>query len=200
MSYRSAGFRLESETTSGSDFPRTGIYGRQHSTGIGCIIPAAQAFQFLDRSRTKQNTPPAEHCVATTKSHKGTSMKLHRNQYCPIHHSRVCCGREKAPKARHLTMGVERINDPNHPRGYRELRSPAELRKVLTQKISEQQGNCGICHLPFTDCKDIVPDHIEPKGMGAARRDDHPDNIQAAHRLCNLLKGSRRLSHHQSSE
>jgi hypothetical protein len=29
--------------------------------------------------------------------------------------------------------------------------------------------------------------------MGAARRDDHPDNIQAAHRLCNLLKGSKRL-------
>jgi hypothetical protein len=36
--------------------------------------------------------------------------------------------------------------------------------------------------------------------MGAARRDDHPDNVQAAHRLCNLLKGSRRLSHHQSSK
>lgn len=127
-------------------------------------------------------------------------MKLHRNQYCPIHHSLFCCGREKTSNARHLTMGVERIDDPNHPRGYRELRSPAELRKVLTQKITAQKGNCGICHLPFTDCKDIVPDHIEPKGMGAARRDDHPDNVQAAHRLCNLLKGSRRLSHHQSSK
>ena len=127
-------------------------------------------------------------------------MKLHRNQYCPIHHSRFCCGREEASKAGRLTRGVERIDDPNHPRGYRELRSPAELRKVLTQKISAQQGNCGICHLPFTDCKDIVPDHIEPKGMGAAWRDDHPDNIQAAHRLCNFLKGSRRLPHHQTSE
>ena len=84
-------------------------------------------------------------------------MKLHRNQYCPIHHSRFCCGREEASKAGRLTMGVERIDDPNHPRGYRELRSPAELRKVLTQKISLQQGNCGICHLPFTDCNDIVP-------------------------------------------
>ena len=136
----------------------------------------------------------SEQCAATTKTHKGTSMKLHRNQYCPIHHSRFCCGREKASKAGRLTMGVERIDDLNHPRGYRELRSPAELRKVLTQKISAQQGKCGICHLPFTDCNDIVPDHIEPKGMGAARRDDHPDNIQAAHRLCNLLKGSKRLT------
>jgi len=130
----------------------------------------------------------------------GVTMKLHRKQLCPIHRSRVCCGRAESSKATRSTRGVERMDDPNHPRGYRELRSPAELRKVLTQKISEQKGNCGICHLPFTDCKDIVPDHIEPKGMGAAWRDDHPDNIQAAHRLCNLLKGSRRLSHHQSSE
>lgn len=161
---------------------------------------ACSAFQSLDRSRTKQITPPAEQCAAATKSHKGTSMKLHRNQYCPIHHSRFCCGREEASKAGRLTMGVERIDDPNHPRGYRELRSPAQLQKLLTQKIFAQQGNCGICHEPFTDCNDVVPDHIEPKGMGAARRDDHPDNIQAAHRLCNLLKGSRRLSHHQPSE
>jgi hypothetical protein len=30
-----------------------------------------------------------------------------------------------------------------------------------------------------------VPDHIDPRGMGGARRDDHPDNIQAAHFWCN---------------
>ena len=161
---------------------------------------ACSAFQSLDRRRTEQNTHRQINAQLPLNHKKGTSMKLRRNQYCPIHHSRFCCGREEASKAGRLTMGVERIDDPNHPRGYRELRSPAELRKVLTQKISAQQGNCGICHLPFTDCNDIVPDHIEPKGMGAAWRDDHPDNIQAAHRLCNLLKGSRRLTHHQSSE
>jgi hypothetical protein len=38
-----------------------------------------------------------------------------------------------------------------------------------------------------------VPEHKEPKGMGSAWRDDHPDNVQAAHRWCNLQKGSRRL-------
>ena len=85
------------------------------------------------------------------------------------------------------------MEDATHPRGYRELRSPAELQKLLAQKIIAQEGRCAICHELFTDFRDIVPDHIEPKGMGAARRDDHPDNIQAAHRLCNLLKGSRRV-------
>ena len=111
---------------------------------------ACSAFQSLDRSRTKQNTPPAEQCAATTKTHKGTSMKLHRNQYCPIHHSRFCCGREEASKAGRLTMGVERIDDPNHPRGYRELRSPAELRKVLTQKIlrNKETAESVTCRLP----------------------------------------------------
>jgi hypothetical protein len=31
----------------------------------------------------------------------------------------------------------------------------------------------------FTDYSDIVPDHINPRGMGGAWRGDHPDNIQA---------------------
>lgn len=42
------------------------------------------------------------------------------------------------------------------------------------------------------ECSEIVPDHIEPRGMGAARRDGHSEH-QAVHLLCNLDKGSRRL-------
>ena len=118
-------------------------------------------------------------------------MKLRRNEYCPLHRSRFCCGREQARKERRIRLAVQRIEDPHHPRGYRELRSPAEMRKLLERKIAEQGGKCGICNQPFTDCRDVVPDHREPKGMGAAWRDDHPDNIQAAHRWCNIEKGSR---------
>jgi 5-methylcytosine-specific restriction endonuclease McrA len=66
------------------------------------------------------------------------------------------------------------------------------MRRLLVCKIVEQDMKCGICGKPFTHCSDIVPDHIEPKGMGSSRRDDHPDNIQAAHRRCNLEKGSKR--------
>jgi hypothetical protein len=57
------------------------------------------------------------------------------------------------------------------------------LRALLVRKIAEHGKKCGICGEPSTDCTDIVPDHIVPKGMGSANRDDHPDNIQATHRL-----------------
>ena len=117
-------------------------------------------------------------------------MKLRRNEYCPIHRSRFCCGREQARKERRFPLGVQRIEDPHHPRGYRELRSPAEM---LNRKIAEQDGKCAICHESFTDYGEIVPDHIEPKGMGGAWRDDHPDNVQASHGRCNLRKGSKRI-------
>ena len=119
-------------------------------------------------------------------------MKLRRNEYCPIHRSLFCCGREQTNKRRQPRLGVQRVEDPHHPRGYRELRSPAEMRKLLTRKVAEQGGKCGICYEVFSDCGEIVPDHIEPRGMGAARRDDHPDNIQAVHRRCNADKGSKR--------
>jgi 5-methylcytosine-specific restriction endonuclease McrA len=119
-------------------------------------------------------------------------MKLRWNELCPIHRSIFCCGRE-ARRERRFPLGVQRIEDRHHPRGYRELRSPAEMRKLLKRKIIDQKGRCAICQELFTDYNHVVSDHIEPRGMGASRRDDHPDNIQAVHRSCNFQKGSRRL-------
>jgi hypothetical protein len=120
-------------------------------------------------------------------------MKLRRNQVCPIHHSLFCCGREQMPRQSTFQPGIRRVEDPHHPRGYRELRSPAEMRKLLNRKIRLQGGICAICHEEFTDYNDIVPDHRNPKGMGGAWRDDHPDNIQATHYWCNDEKGSTRM-------
>jgi hypothetical protein len=88
---------------------------------------------------------------------------------------------------------VQRIGDPHHPRGYRELRSLAEMRKLLNRKIVEQNGIRPICEEKFTDYADVVPDHKRCKGMGGARRDDHPDNIQATHWWCNEEKRSTRM-------
>ena len=121
------------------------------------------------------------------------SMKLRRNQYCPIHRSLSCCGHEPVPKGRGVRrLGVQRIEDTHHPRGYRELRSKAEMRKLLDRKIVEQNRQCAICQVVFTNYSDIVPDYIDPRGMGGSWRDDHPDNIQAVHFWCNGEKGSTR--------
>jgi len=120
-------------------------------------------------------------------------MKLRRNQNCPIHRSLTCCGRElKQKRIRARRPGVQRIEDPQHPRGYRELRSRAEMRKLLDGKIVEQNRQCAICQVAFTSYNDVVLDHIDPKGMGGSRRDDHPENIQAVHFWCNGEKGSTR--------
>jgi len=121
-------------------------------------------------------------------------MRLRRNEYCPVHRSLSCCGRDVQPnRPRLIRLGVQRVEDPHHPRGYRELRSPAEMRKLLNRKIVEQDKKCAICHQDFTDYNDIVPDHKNPKGMGGAWRDDHSDNIQATHWWCNGDKGSTRM-------
>ncbi len=123
-------------------------------------------------------------------------MRLRRNEYCPVHRSLFCCGREaigKQNRPKVIRIGVQRVEDEHHPRGYRELRSPAEMRKLLNRKIRQQAGVCALCHEVFTDYNDIVPDHRDPKGMGGAWRDDHPNNIQATHWWCNEEKGSNRM-------
>lgn len=124
-------------------------------------------------------------------------MKLKRNQMCPLHRSLMCCGRSelvrKAKPKYESRNGVTRIPDTSHPRGYLERRSPAEMRRLLNRKVEAQGKACGICGKEFEDMREIVPDHIEPRGMGGARRDDHESNIQAAHRACNLEKGSKRV-------
>lgn len=120
-------------------------------------------------------------------------MKLNKSEYCPIHRSRACCGRTVRRLPSGFESGIRRVMDKSNSRGYRELRSPSEMKRLLARKVVEQDGRCGICGRRFKDFRDIVPDHVQPKGMGGARRDDHPDNVQAAHRLCNLNKGSKRL-------
>ncbi len=63
-------------------------------------------------------------------------MRLRSDEFCPIHKSLSCCGRETLPKPRLVRLGVQRVEDPHHPRGYRELRSPAEMRKLLNPEYA----------------------------------------------------------------
>ena len=75
-------------------------------------------------------------------------MKLRPNEFCPVHRSIICCGRINSNRRSRaeVRVGIQRIEDPHHPRGYRELRYAAEMRKLLNRKIVEQDGKCAICH------------------------------------------------------
>ena len=95
-------------------------------------------------------------------------------QNSPNSRSRFCCGREPVRKERLIVrIGVHRVADRHHPRECRELRSPAEMRKLLNRKIIEQDKKCAICREEFTDYNNVVPDHKDPKGYG---RSDQSDN------------------------
>lgn len=61
-------------------------------------------------------------------------MRLRANEVCPIHRSVFCRGGDRIVKPRLLRRGVQRVEDPHHRRGYRELRSPPEMRKLLNHK------------------------------------------------------------------
>ncbi len=120
-------------------------------------------------------------------------MKLRPNDLCPIHRSRFCCGRdfkriEKQGKWITIGPGIRKHMETGLIR-----RSPSAMRLLLAKKVAEQHNFCALCQEEFTDARDIVADHREPRGMGGARRDDSEANIQAVHSRCNLDKGSRRI-------
>jgi hypothetical protein len=43
-------------------------------------------------------------------------MRLRRNEYCPVHKSLFCCGREAVVhRPRLVRLGVQRVEDPHPP-------------------------------------------------------------------------------------
>jgi hypothetical protein len=113
----------------------------EQNNGTARVTPSC-----VSRRSPTISTPPQE-----------ATMKLRSNEPCPIHRSLFCCGREQMRRPTRLKPGVRRVEDPHHPRGYRELRSPAEMRKLLNRKIVEQNQICPICLKEFTDYNDVVP-------------------------------------------
>ena len=123
--------------------------------------------------------------------------KLRVGQYCPLHRSFRCCGRKPEPKLApakkrsQFLRGVTIIEDPHHPRGFRERCSQAELNRRKDKMLQGGQTSCFYCQKDFELYSDIVVAHIESKGMGGARHDDHPSNLTLSHSWCNLENGSR---------
>jgi 5-methylcytosine-specific restriction endonuclease McrA len=66
-----------------------------------------------------------------------------------------------------------------------------EYKRRLDEAWHRQEATCGICKRTLVWAEATV-DHIQPRGMGGARRDDRQENIQAVHAVCNSLKGSKR--------
>jgi hypothetical protein len=123
-------------------------------------------------------------------------MRLTKSIRCPIHNSLTCCGRspkQQMPRRTTFNRGIKRIDDPASERGYREIRTPAEMRKLLLVKVREQDGKCALCGEEFEDMHEVTADHKRIRGMGAAHLDSHPDNVQAVHGRCNCERGSKPL-------
>lgn len=61
----------------------------------------------------------------------------------------------------------------------------AKYRRKVVRMLASQNGLCGICGKPAKP-KECNLDHITPKSKGGSNR---LENLQAAHRECNTLKG-----------
>lgn len=60
--------------------------------------------------------------------------------------------------------------------------------------IRNAATHCGICKRLFVAGEKRVIDHILPLARGGG---DTPDNVQAAHRICNESKGQRTVEQHR---
>jgi hypothetical protein len=125
--------------------------------------------------------------------------RLRPKELCPLHKSYFCCGREsrkKAMKAISQRGPVRRIEDPTHPRGFREICTPAELRRRKHRLMATGELTCVHCQGDLRQCEydEIHLCHREPKGQNGARHDDHISNLSLGHSACNFKNGSRRVA------
>jgi len=67
----------------------------------------------------------------------------------------------------------------------------ADLRRKYWR--DHQKIFCVGCGKEIKDWNDFTFDHKEPRGMGAARRDDSMKNLRPMHSKCNTEKGSKRI-------
>ena len=120
-------------------------------------------------------------------------MKLRRNEYLPNPQIALLLRSRAGAERTQISAWCSAHRRSAPPQGI--SRTPIASRDAEAAEPKNRRARREVRNLPpaFTDYNEIVPDHIEPKGMGGAWRDDHPENIQAVHRRCNLQKGSRRL-------
>ena len=57
-------------------------------------------------------------------------MSVRPNERCPIHKVALLLWPELGQRPAEDSAPVQRIEDPHHPRGHWEIRSPAEMKKL----------------------------------------------------------------------
>ncbi len=120
--------------------------------------------------------------------------KLRRNERCPLHGRRDCCGRESRTKAKSEKF-QSRNGVTTMPDG-REVCTPAVLRRRKDTLI-RKHPYCAACEIlnpeqaKFTDYDEIELAHKESKGFNGYKRDDSFSNICLMHKSENREQGSR---------
>jgi hypothetical protein len=121
---------------------------------------------------------------------------LRKAERCPLHNSYACvCHKgpstKPTPPKAVFVRGVKRIEDPFHPRGFREEIN-AQEKKRRKYLLLTKGKTCFYCGQEFTRYDEIELCHKEPKGFNGARHDDHMTNLCLGHRSCNQENGSKR--------
>jgi len=121
---------------------------------------------------------------------------LKRGEPCPIHNGdRFCeCHPQRKKKKHDFRRHGPVIRDirDDHPRGYIEICSDYELERRKKEMLHEH-NRCYICGERFNSYRQVTLEHLEPAGKDRVK-DDHRDNLEIAHILCNIRKGSQRLT------
>src|SRR5713101_7051321 len=91
---------------------KLGSQGESQPNVERASFPTAKSHPHRSEANALKPFAECRREIQQPKSHSSLirrkSMKLRRNQYCPIHRSLSCCGRERIPKARTLRLGVQR--------------------------------------------------------------------------------------------
>src|ERR1041384_7280266 len=115
--------------------------------------------------------------------------KLKPGKLCPLHRSKVCCGRGPIVRpVKELKYRVMRDGTKVYPGG-REVCTKAGTRRRKDTLIS-QDPTCGFCQEKFNEYDEIELCHRRSKKIGGSEHDDRWENIFLGHKTANRKQGS----------
>lgn len=128
------------------------------------------------------------------------SVRLRKNERCPLHGRRDCCGRgginiqsrRESRKYIIVEPGVKRYPDG------RERCNEAALKR-RKHELLRTHPVCYACGEQFSDYREVELAHIESKGMNSWKRNDAKENLVLLCAETNADCGSRNLDEYMAS-